>query len=60
MALTDKDPHNISEIARTVALGYRIVRRQQKGKGTARLEKRVEAIREKAQAREDNRGKGRQ
>ncbi|MFF9168289.1 MULTISPECIES: hypothetical protein [unclassified Streptomyces] len=57
MAATEHDPHNIAEIARVVALGVRIQRRQAKGKGTARLERRVDEIREKAQAREDARRK---
>jgi hypothetical protein len=55
MPATNHDPHNLRELAATVALGYRITRRQQKGKGTARLERRVDEIREKAQAREDAR-----
>ncbi|MEV6116618.1 hypothetical protein AB0L59_30125 [Streptomyces sp. NPDC052109] len=59
MALTDKDPHNLRELAATVVLGYRITRRQEKGQPTKALEKRVDRIREKAQEREDQRGKGR-
>jgi len=57
MAATPHDPHNLRELAATVALGYRITRRQQKGKRTALLEQRVDEIREKAQAREDARRK---
>lgn len=57
MALTSKDPHNAREIAATVILGARILRRQDRGKPTKRLENRVDAIREKAQKREDSRGK---
>ncbi|MGW1796931.1 hypothetical protein ACWCQN_13190 [Streptomyces sp. NPDC001984] len=57
MAFTDKDPHNISELARVVVLGVRITRRQAKGKGTARLERQVDRIREQAQKREDARSK---
>jgi hypothetical protein len=57
MAATSEDPHSIAEIARVVALGVRIQHRQARGKGTARLEKRVDDIREKAQAREDARRK---
>ncbi|MFE2828459.1 hypothetical protein [Streptomyces fagopyri] len=53
MALTSKDPHNARELAATVLLGARILRRQDRGKPTKRLENRVERIREKAQARED-------
>ncbi|MGY1579766.1 hypothetical protein [Streptomyces sp. MN13] len=55
MAASQHDPHSMTELARVVVLGARIVRRQQKGKGTARLERRVDEIREKAQAREDAR-----
>ncbi|MFG2948179.1 hypothetical protein [Streptomyces adustus] len=57
MAATDRDPHSIGEIVRVVVLGARITRREAKGKSTKRLENRVDAIREKAQAREDNRRK---
>lgn len=57
MAATRHDPHNLRELAATVVLGYRIVRRQEKGKSTKRLENRVDRIREQAQAREDQRGK---
>lgn len=53
MALTNKDPHNLRELAQTIALGARIVRREKRGKPTKRLEKRVDLIREQAQARED-------
>lgn len=59
MAATPHDPHNMRELAATVVLGYRITRRQEKGKPTGRLERQVDRIREKAQAREDNRGKDR-
>ncbi|WP_261719068.1 hypothetical protein [Streptomyces sp. FZ201] len=57
MAFTDKDPHNLSELARVIALGVRIEHRRARGKGVKRLENRVDAIREKAQAREDARRK---
>ncbi len=57
MAFTDKDPHNLSELARVIVLGVRIEHRRARGKGTKRLENRVDAIREKAQAREDARRK---
>lgn len=53
MALTSKDPHNAREIAATVILAARIVRRQERGKPTKRLENRVDRIREDAQKRED-------
>ena len=53
MALTDKDPHNARELLKVVALGARITRREARGKSTKALEKRVERIREEAQARED-------
>ncbi|MEU6279492.1 hypothetical protein [Streptomyces sp. NPDC047028] len=59
MALTSKDPHNLRELARTVALGVKIARRQELGKPTKALEREVERIREKAQAREDARAKAR-
>ncbi|MEU9208529.1 hypothetical protein AB0D27_11385 [Streptomyces sp. NPDC048415] len=54
MAATSKDPHNLRELVQTLALGVRIVRRGARGKPTARLERRVDAIREKAQQREDS------
>lgn len=57
MAATPHDPHNLREIAATVVLGYRINRRLEKGKPTGRLEREVDRIREKAQEREDQRGK---
>lgn len=57
MALTSKDPHNLGEMARVIALGARITRREARGKPTKRLEARVDRIREKAQAREDARRK---
>ncbi|MFD8521027.1 hypothetical protein ACFV2D_13555 [Streptomyces capillispiralis] len=57
MAATNHDPHTWGELARTVALGVQIQRRKARGKGTARLEKQVEEIRAKAQAREDARRK---
>ncbi|MEV5792656.1 hypothetical protein [Streptomyces sp. NPDC052192] len=57
MALTNKDPHNARELAATVILAARIVRRQERGKPTKRLEQRVERIREDAQKREDSRGR---
>ena len=57
MAATDRDPHNLGELARVIALGVRIQRRQALGKGTARLEARVDEIRETAQKRENTRGR---
>ncbi|TXJ73290.1 hypothetical protein E2C11_29560 [Streptomyces lavendulae] len=59
MAATEHDPHNLRELAAAVVLGYRIARRQEKGEPTGRLEREVDRIREKAQEREDQRGKGR-
>jgi hypothetical protein len=55
MPASKHDPHSMTELVRVVALGVRITRRQARGKGTARLERRVDEIREKAQAREDAR-----
>ncbi|MDG9717419.1 hypothetical protein [Streptomyces sp. DH24] len=52
MAFTDKDPHSLGELAKVVILGARIARREARGKGTARLEQRVDQIREQALARE--------
>ncbi|MFI5684670.1 hypothetical protein [Streptomyces sp. NPDC051636] len=57
MGISPGDPHNLNELARAIALGIRIARRHEKGKSTKRLEARVERIREKAQEREDQRGK---
>ncbi|MFD5818124.1 hypothetical protein [Streptomyces sp. NPDC127038] len=59
MAFTDKDPHSAGEILRVVALGLRIERRRARGKPVKRLENRVDRIAEKAQQRENQRGKGR-
>jgi hypothetical protein len=53
MALTNKDPHNASELAAVLLLGARIQRRQARGKSVKRLENRVDSIRTKAQERED-------
>lgn len=55
MPVTPHDPHNAREMARVIALGIRIERRRSYGKPTAALEREVERIREKAQAREDAR-----
>ncbi|MGP4048766.1 hypothetical protein [Streptomyces sp. 2A115] len=57
MAATSKDPHNAREIARVIYLGARAAQRQARGKSTKRIEREVDRIREKAQAREDARGK---
>ncbi|WP_167459124.1 MULTISPECIES: hypothetical protein [Streptomyces] len=57
MAFTDKDPHNVGEILRVVALGARIQRRQARGKSVKALENRVDRIREQAQKREDGKRK---
>lgn len=59
MAVSKHDPHNARELAAVVALGLRIERRRAYGKSTKSLERQVERIREKAQAREDARSKGR-
>ncbi|MFF4933557.1 hypothetical protein ACFY2H_32390 [Streptomyces griseofuscus] len=59
MAATEHDPHNLRELAATVVLGYRIARRQEKGKSTKALENRAERIREEAQDREDARAAAR-
>ncbi|MFG2307650.1 hypothetical protein ACGFS9_03005 [Streptomyces sp. NPDC048566] len=53
MALTDKDPHNAREMARVVYLGFKATRRQARGQSTKAIEREVDRIREKAQARED-------
>ena len=58
MAISGKDPHNAREMARVLALGLRIERRRSYGKPTRALENKVESIREKAQAREDARARG--
>ncbi|MER5600541.1 hypothetical protein [Streptomyces sp. NPDC002265] len=55
MAATSQDPHSVGEIVRVVVLGARIARREAKGKSTKALERRADAIRVKAQAREDAR-----
>lgn len=53
MALTNKDPHNARETARVVYLGFKAVRREARGKPTTAIDREVERIRERAQARED-------
>ena len=55
MAATKHDPHSLTELARVVVLGVKIQRRQARGKTTARLEKQVDDIRAKAEARENAR-----
>ncbi|MEU0253301.1 hypothetical protein ABZ299_12495 [Streptomyces sp. NPDC006184] len=60
MPASQHDPHSLTEVARTVVLGYRIVRRQEKGKPTGRLEREVDRIREKAEQREQQRAKARE
>lgn len=57
MAATKHDPHSLGELARVVVLGVKIQRRQARGQSTARLEKQVDAIRAKAEARENARQK---
>lgn len=53
MAFTEKDPHNIGDLARVLILGARISRREARGKPVKRLERRVERIREDAAKREE-------
>ncbi|MFP3992386.1 hypothetical protein U9R90_33955 [Streptomyces sp. E11-3] len=57
MALTDKDPHNARELARTVYLSGKLMRRQARGKSTTAIENEIDRIREMAQAREDARNR---
>ncbi|GGV86782.1 hypothetical protein GCM10010294_67840 [Streptomyces griseoloalbus] len=57
MPFSNHDPHNLTELARTVVLGIQIQRRKARGKGTARQEKQVDEIRAKAEAREAARRK---
>lgn len=57
MPVSKHDPHNARELAKVLLLGVRIDRRKQRGKSVKQLEKRVDRIREKAQERENNRGK---
>ena len=59
MPASKHDPHNLRELAATVVIGYRIARREEKGKPTGRLERRADRIREEAQAREDAKAKAR-
>ncbi|MGW4434706.1 hypothetical protein ACWELO_02805 [Streptomyces sp. NPDC004596] len=59
MPASKHDPHNFRELAATVVIGYRIARREEKGKPTGRLERQADRIREKAQAREDAKAKAR-
>ncbi|MFH8768282.1 hypothetical protein [Streptomyces sp. NPDC017958] len=59
MPASKHDPHNLRELAATVVIGYRIARREEKGKPTRALENRADRIREKAQEREDERAKAR-
>ncbi|MEV7240442.1 hypothetical protein AB0N92_04150 [Streptomyces sp. NPDC093248] len=59
MALTSKDPYNARETARIIALGYRIARREERGKPTAALEREADRIKEQAEAREAARAKAR-
>lgn len=57
MAITPDDPRNLRELAKTFALGVRIVRREAKGKSTKRLEARADRILADAQKRETDRRK---
>lgn len=59
MPVSDKDPYNVRELAQIIAIGLRIERRRSYGKPTKALENQADRIREKAQAREDARAKGR-
>jgi hypothetical protein len=59
MPVSKHDPYNAREIAQIIALGLRIERRRAYGKPTKALENQADRIREKAQAREDARAKGR-
>ncbi|MEU1627357.1 hypothetical protein ABZ746_18925 [Streptomyces sp. NPDC020096] len=53
MALTDRDPHNAREVARVLYLSAKAVRLQARGKSTRAIEREIEEIRRKAQAREN-------
>ena len=57
MPVSKHDPYNAREVAQVIALGIRIERRRAYGKPVAALERQVDRIREKAQAREDARGR---
>jgi hypothetical protein len=57
MAVSKHDPYNAREIAQIIALGLRIERRRAYGKPTAALERQADRIREKAEERENQRGK---
>ena len=57
MPVSRHDPHNMRELAKVIALGIRIEKRRAYGKSTAALEREVDRIREKAQPREDARGR---
>lgn len=59
MPISDKDPYTLRETAQIVALGIRIVRRQERGKPTAALERQADRIREQAEQREAARAKAR-
>ncbi|MET9598120.1 hypothetical protein ACWGIU_13435 [Streptomyces sp. NPDC054840] len=52
---TDLDPHSPGELARVLYLGFKAVRRQQRGKSIKAIENEIDRIRETAQAREDAR-----
>ncbi|SED26572.1 hypothetical protein SAMN05216532_3999 [Streptomyces sp. 2231.1] len=57
MPLSKHDPYTVREAAQIIALGIRIEKRRAYGKPTAALERQADRIREKAQAREDARGR---
>lgn len=59
MPVSKHDPYNAREIAQIIAIGLRIERRRAYGKPTKALENQADRIREKAQARENERTKGR-
>lgn len=59
MPLTSKDPYTAKETVQIIAIGLKIARRMERGQPTRALERRADAIRERAQARENARAKAR-
>ncbi|TQL21954.1 hypothetical protein [Streptomyces sp. SLBN-134] len=57
MPATNHDPLTWGEVARVVAIGAKVQRRQARGKSTRALEKQAEQIIAKAEARENARKK---
>lgn len=57
MPATNHDPHTWRELAQVVALGIQADKRRRKGKSTKAIDRKVDQIREKAEAREDARRK---